>query len=675
MVDMTGAAPPPKRLDPSTIAAVNQALSLLGSGRSEEACSTLEAALERGGDLAALNALLGLILGRRGEKEAALHHLSAAHEASPNDVRIAANLASALIGNGDLERALEVASSSLAFTDPTLQLARIRGYLGQMLGQPAIAVEAYLHVVSRAPQDFESLNNLGNARIELGDLELGIADLERACAMMPGSAPPQLNLARAYRRAGNARAAEDLLRAMAERFPGDAKPLADLHDLLKLQGRDEEALEALERALEREPANVEFAIERARQLAVLLRLDDAEEAFKSVLDHHPGNAQAFVGLAIVYEHARPESLAGLAEKAAAGNADPAASNLVRAYACRRARQYEEGLQALEGVPEDFESAVREHLLGQMLEGAGKHDAAFAAFARMNDVQSHDPTRPLERAAAYRARLEEQLSSTTSEWIASWKGSARAAERAPIFLVGFPRSGTTLLDTFLMGHPGLRVIEERPVAARVIKEIGGFGALAGLDEGALLRARSRYFDIAAEYVALDDGALLVDKSPLLMNEAAALYRLFPNARFILALRHPADVLLSCFVSNFRLNDAMSNFLDLATAAQFYDLSFCLWERARSLLPLDVQTVVYEEMVQDPGARLRPLIEQLGLEWRDEMLDHRATAAKRGLITTASYAQVTEPIYKSSVARWQRYRGHLDPILPVLRPWIEKFGYQA
>ena len=103
---------------------------------------------------------------------------------------------------GDLPRALEVASAKLAFADPSLQLARTRGYLGQMLGQPEIAVEAYDHVVRAAPDDWASWNNLGNARVAAGDPEAGVADLKRAIALAPDSPPARLNLARAYRALG-----------------------------------------------------------------------------------------------------------------------------------------------------------------------------------------------------------------------------------------------------------------------------------------------------------------------------------------------------------------------------------------------------------------------------------------------------------------------------------------
>src|SRR5205814_636583 len=151
------------------------------------------------------------------------------------------------------------------------------------------------------------------------------------------------------------------------------------------------------------------------------------------------------------------------------------------------------------------------------------------------------------------RFRDQLEKTTKEWFAGWKaGPVEPERRAPVFLVGFPRSGTTLLDTILMGHPDTVVMEERPVINRLEAEIGGFDAIASLDEAAIRDAQRRYFEIASEYVDVESGPVLVDKSPLLLNEAAFIHRLFPNASFLLALRHPADVLLSCYVSNFNLN---------------------------------------------------------------------------------------------------------------------------
>jgi hypothetical protein len=248
----------------------------------------------------------------------------------------------------------------------------------------------------------------------------------------------------------------------------------------------------------------------------------------------------------------------------------------------------------------------------------------------------------------------------------------------VFVVGFPRSGTTLLEQMLDAHPGLQSMDENPFFNRLAdplrrhdtRILGNLDVLRQYDVDEL---RKQYLVQVSEKIRRRWDAQLVDKNPLNMPWLPFIHRLFPNAKYILAIRHPCDVLLSCFMSNFRLNDAMSNFLRLEDAAQFYDLTFRHWERARELFGLNVHTVVYERLVEDVEAEVRPLFDFLGLAWRDEALDHRATAKARGLITTASYAQVVEPIYKRAAGRWEGYRRHLEPILPVLRPWIEKFGY--
>lgn len=663
-------------IDPLTADVIQRALGIARSGRLGEASVAVEQGLSNGGEKVALSALLGMLRLDMGDLPAAVRHLEIAHQGRPFDLKIAINYANALTSSGDLGRVLQVASRELAFADPSLQLARLRGYAAQMRGEPDPAIEAYEHVVKASPNDWESWNNLGNARLLSGDFEGAIADLEKAVKMAPDSAPALLNLARCYRDTGQSERAEKVLRQMSDDFADDAQPLMDLHDLLKREGREDEILDVLNQALNREPDNIELLLARARHFGAILEMKKAEAAFRDVLVRDPSNSDAFVGLATVYEHSRASALESLCVEAERAEIEPNALNLVRAFAHRRGKRFEEGAAALAVVDPSFEGPRREHLLGQMLEGLGDNDRAFAAFERMNQLQSEDSTQPVERAALMRSNLREQLAKTTPEWFDSWSSPPLEPNSgSPVFLVGFPRSGTTLLDTILMGHPDTVVMEERPVINRLQQELGGFDKIAELDEQAIEKAQGRYFEIASEYVDLKSGSLLIDKAPLLLNEAALIHRLFPSSQFLLAIRHPADVLLSCFVSNFNLNNAMANFLRLDTAAEFYDLTFKTWENARSVLPLSVHRITYEEMVEDPLGILRPIVEAIGLGWHEGMLDHTKTAAERGVITTASYAQVTEPIYKRSVGRWQKYRKHLEPVLPVLAPWAERFGYKV
>jgi hypothetical protein len=225
---------------------------------------------------------------------------------------------------------------------------------------------------------------------------------------------------------------------------------------------------------------------------------------------------------------------------------------------------------------------------------------------------------------------------------------------------------------LMGHPGLFVLEEEPLLQAVEDSLGGYEKLAGLDHAEIAALRGVYFE-GLDALAPPEGRLVVDKLPLNILGAPLIHRLFPDARFIFVQRHPCDVVLSGFMQDFELNDAMANFLSLDDAARLYDLVLAFWTRCRDVLPLRVVTVRYETLVARPEAALRPAMDFLGLDWDDRLLDHRGTAARRGTIITPSYSQVVEPLYGQASGRWERYSAHLAPVLPLLAPWAERLGY--
>jgi len=662
-------------IDDFTTGAIREALAAARAGRLADACSTGERALAQGGDVAALNAMLGMFCTQAGDLDRAIAHLQLARGARPSDIRIAGNLASAFAQQARYQEALDALTEELARSDPSLQLLKLRGFLAQTLGQFQTAIEMYEGVVAADPNDWESWNNLGNARLGAGDFDASVVALRRAVELNPDSQPIWLNLGTALGAAGEVEEAEGQLRAMAERFPDDAKPMRELHALLKGQARDEEALEAIEAAIDREPDNIELWLGLASHRLTMLKHAAAEEAYREVLKLDPSNDFANLGMGVVFELTnRTEELSKWVGEAEAHGAGPDALNFIRAFDHRRGKRYAEGLEALSLVPDEMESARRAHLLGQLEEGAGHYDEAFASFERMNDIQREDPSQPDARAAAYRANIRRQVDIVTPKWASGWREAQLDDRPSPAFLVGFPRSGTTLLDTFLMGHPDTEVLEEEPMLRQAQTHFD-FEALPRASDEEVRAARDAYFEKAASLTPLHPGKLLIDKNPLAMNGLPLIRRLFPDAKIILALRHPCDVVLSCFITNFKPNDGMANFMRLETAAELYDLSFRYFEQAREILKLPVHPVVYERIVADRDRELQPLFDFLGLDWHDAVLDHQATARTRGHIKTASYAQVVEPIYSRSAGRWRNYRRHLEPIIPVLRPWIEKFGYEA
>lgn len=668
---MTAAA----TLDDQTATAIRQALTAASRGMLADACAIGERALAGGGDVAALNAMLGMFRRQSGDIDASIRHLRIAHAARPRDLKIASNLATALAESGQHREALEVITDDLDQADRSMQLARLRGFLAQDLEEFAVAISCYERVVAALPSDWEAWNNLGNARRCLGDFEGSISALRRAAEIEPDSPPVRLNLAVAIGAAGDLQESERQLRALAAELPFETQPLQELHALLKEQLRDDEALETIEEAVRRDPSNVGLLLALGSHQSQMQHYGAAELAYQRAIAIEPSNGGANLGLALVYELTnRTQQLFELVGEAEKRVIDAAMLAFIRAFCFRRQKLYDEGLKALEQVPETMESPRRAHLHGQLLQGAGRHDEAFAAFARMNELTSDEPSQPEQRAARYRSLVRQQFEQLTPELVASWRPGTKSDARAsPVFLVGFPRSGTTLLDTMLMGHPEIEVLEEEPTVRTAGQLFPHVTDLPGADQDSIQAARETYWDVAKSLTPLKPGNLLIDKNPLTMNALPVVRRLFPDARIILALRHPCDVVLSCYITNFWANDGMASFIRLDTAAELYDLSFSYLERAQELFGFPMHKVVYERLVADRVSELKSLFGFLGVEWHDDVLEHEATAKGRGRIKTASYSQVVEPIYSRAAGRWWNYRKQLEPILPVLRPWVEKFGY--
>jgi hypothetical protein len=187
------------------------------------------------------------------------------------------------------------------------------------------------------------------------------------------------------------------------------------------------------------------------------------------------------------------------------------------------------------------------------------------------------------------------------------------------------------------------------------------------------ARRAYWQELDRHLAPGFAGLVVDKLPMNMLGLPLIHSLFPGALVIFAQRHPADAVLSGFMQSFVLNDTMASFLDIHDAADLYDAAMSAFTRARDHVGLRVHTSVYERLVEDPEGSLRALVDLLGLEWQDELLDHQRTARQRGAIVTPSYDQVVRPLSRAPSGRWRRYRKQLEPVLSVLLPWAQRLGY--
>jgi Tfp pilus assembly protein PilF len=252
------------------------------------------------------------------------------------------------------------------------------------------------------------------------------------------------------------------------------------------------------------------------------------------------------------------------------------------------------------------------------------------------------------------------------------------EAGHVFLVGFARSGTTLLEQILASHADMVALEEKPAIDPAIIEFlmtdADCDRLATLDEAGALHWRKLYWERVREFGVEPAGKVFVDKLPLHTLYLPVIAKLFPRAKILFARRDPRDVVISCFKHRFRANPLTVEFTDLARTAQVYDRFMQLADVYREKLPLNVHVHRHEDLVEDLDAETQAICEFIGIDWDANMRNFVETANRRN-IRTPSAGQVRKGLNRDGVAAWRKYGDSIDIIKPILAPWAERFGYPA
>lgn len=278
-------------------------------------------------------------------------------------------------------------------------------------------------------------------------------------------------------------------------------------------------------------------------------------------------------------------------------------------------------------------------------------------------------------------LPAEVPTVTQDMFRSWpKLQAPKANQSPVFIVGFPRSGTTLLEQMLDAHPALQSMDENPFFNRLNDKlwhhdpeiINNLGALQQRDCDELRKA---YLVMVSEKIERRWDAQLVDKNPLNMLWLPIINRLFPDSKFILALRHPCDVILSCYMQNFRSSVLASAGSSLARLAAAYVQAMEHWLEDVRVFQPNVYLSRYEDLVTHFPQQTQHLAEFLGLEDASPMMKFDQRARDKGYIATPSYSQVIVPVNTKGLNRWHRYRREFEPVLPILEPMLTRWGYSV
>ena len=508
------------------------------------------------------------------------------------------------------------------------------------------AEAAYRNALSRRPGFVEAGCNLGSLLLRRERAAEALSVLETARDAKPDFLPAQINLVLSYLALGRGADAEAACREALRLEPDNLMALNELGRALLLQTKVAEAVAVFEEGYRRQPRDPRFLANLAGAHELANDLTAAQDALDKAMALSP-EASALLFPAAKLARRRGETAA--------------------------ARQALDRMLAQVLSQADRSDALLE--LGQLLDEEGESAEAFACFVKANALRARSAEAKRFDGDAFLRRVQALRDAPAATPAESHEGDDTAS---PIFFVGFPRSGTSLMEQALGAHPALVTTSERSPLAPIVAELSRRGLYPGplnrLGKDESTEARTAFWQNAERLVGPLAGRRLVDKTALNIIHLGLIDRLFPQARVLVALRDPRDVVLSCFMQRFQLSDTTVNFLDMERTARCYAEVMALWQRDCQRLPLSQRSYRYEDLVEDFEGSLRAVLDFLEVGWHADVLRYREkSAASR--ITTPSYHQVTKPLYGSARGRWQRYRNQLAPVLPTLQPFAEALGYSS
>lgn len=510
----------------------------------------------------------------------------------------------------------------------------------------------------------------------------------------PKAAPDlddMLRRAREHAAAGRLDEASELCRSVLDQHPGSGQAHFGLAQIAVGRGRADEAVAHFQDAIAADPGVAVFHAVLADLEQRRGRPAEALASAERALALDPRNLTASCMQAVSHlSMNRIEEAAAAATRAVEIAPDDANTGLIMARVDLRAGRVEEARTRIERILADpglkpFLRCVALRDVGETLDKMGAWDAAFDAFAQCGTMRLASPEARRIDPDLAATIVSRYRSGTTRELLTRWTADDLADGRpAPAFLVGFPRSGTTMTEQVLAAHPGLVTSDEqdflgfvRGELRKLIRDVEAEDVprlLARLDLEQVRALRRVYREQIHEALGpAPDGGRHVDKLPLNLVHLPLVCTLFPDAPVIVALRDPRDVCLSCLMQWFALNPGMRNFLTLEGTAGYYAQVMDLWLHVRDMLPLPFVEIRYEDTVHDLEIQARRLLDLLGLAWDPGVLEFHEKARER-YIRTPSFAAVTEKVHTRAVGRWRNYETHLAPVMEVLRPFVEAFGYE-
>lgn len=618
--------------------------------------------------------VLGMAELALGQAQAAEARLAALAAAQPKSAATWLALGRARLALGQPTQALPCMERAVAL-QPALPGAWLA--LADLLydqGQREAADAAYLQHVHHSVRD-PALMAPADALVR-GDLPEAETRLRARLARFPSDVAALRMLAELGARLGHNEEAIELLAQALARAPSFDAARQNYAAMLNRANRHDEALVEVDRLLERDPDNQSLHNLRAVILGKLGDFDGAIEAYARVLARLPGQWQVWLG----YGHAlktagrTPEAIAAyrraIALKPDFGSAWWSLANL------KTVRFGADDIAAMRSqlARPDLDDDARLHFefaLGKALEDAGQDAEAFSHYARGNALRRRQV--PYDAALA-RERTRRAIRTYTREFFAARAGSGCPAPD-PIFVVGMPRAGSTLIEQILASHPMVEGTMELPsliAITRELRERSGspettsyHDVLAALDPAELAALGQDYLR-RAQVHRREGRPLFIDKMPNNFAHVGLIHLILPNAKIIDARRHPLACCFSNFKQHFARGQAFS--YDLEDLGHYYADYVALMAHFDAVLPGRIHRVFHEDMVEDPETQIRALLDYCALPFDPRCL--RFYENPRA-VRTASSEQVRRPIYREGVAQWRRFEPWLEPLKQALGPVLTAY----
>ena len=501
------------------------------------------------------------------------------------------------------------------------------------------------------PDELPLLSLAGSACLELQDYEGAINSFQAALAIKPDFAKLHNSLGIAYLRSAQVKQAAESFHNAVRHDPEFAQGWFNLGIAYENRQRLPEAAGYYKKATLLNPVYHQALTSLAKMLWELRETAQVAEYFEKALAVEGSYLPAHLGLMHFLEQSNQhEKLRDAVARARTALGPQVMVRLYEGILADIDGEHKEAKTCLEDItiePTDawtrYGERTRLAYLTRICDRLNDTAATYRYAQRANNLsRAISDDKGIDKAK-FLQFVENRRRYFTTENISQWQQHQRPARRSrnsgnpvdnnPVFIVGFPRSGTTLLDTLLRGHPGIQVVEESDAVPAMVNRLSGqsdnsLESLAGLSEQDIVNLRQIYFKALTRHVKPDSGDLLIDRFALNTVYAGEIVRIFPQARFLLLLRHPADCVLSCFMQTFYETPANASFFTLEDSAHLYDRVFGLWRQYTDLLQLNVLQVKYEELIADVETTCRNIVDFLGLPWHPGILEHEQTQPGTG-----------------------------------------------